>query len=209
MKTTIFAVVLLVVALALAGCKRDDQAAVRRGEGQTGVGQHDSPGPVPQQGEGQTPASGIAQKVVQLKDAQGQGVGTATIISGTRGVVVRFELQKLPPGEHAVHFHQNAKCDPPDFKSAGEHFNPEGKKHGLDVEGGAHAGDMENIRVRDDGSFNGSVSNDRMELAPGDIANSVFAKGGTALVIHERADDQKSQPSGNAGARIACGVVTP
>jgi len=149
-----------------------------------------------------------AKTAVELKDAQGKSVGTAVLASkgASSGVVMQLKLHDLPPGEHALHFHQKAQCDAPDFKSAGPHFNPEGKKHGLENPEGHHAGDMRNFTVTAKGQAKFKVVNKDVTL--GDDSHSLFSNGGTALVIHAKADDLKTDPAGNAGDRIACGVIT-
>jgi Cu-Zn family superoxide dismutase len=160
-------------------------------------------------------ASGFAQgtpvkkKVVELKDANGNDVGTATLLPQGNGVEVRLALKDLPPGRHAVHFHQNAKCDPPDFKSAGPHFNPWNKQHGLENPQGHHAGDMPNFTVKKNGTAKATVQDDDVVLEVGNGPYSLFANGGTSIIIHAKADDLKTDPVGNAGDRIACGVITP
>ncbi len=149
----------------------------------------------------------VKKKTVELKDAKGNDVGRATILSKGTGVEVKLALKDLPPGEHAVHFHQNAKCDPPDFKSDGPHFNPTSKKHGFDNPEGHHAGDMKNFTVKANGTAKATVADDSVVLGTGSEANSLFANGGTSIMIHAKGDDYKTDPSGNSGDRIACGAI--
>lgn len=145
---------------------------------------------------------------VELKDGKGASVGTAVIGQGkgASGVTIKLNLKGLTPGEHAVHFHTTAKCEGPAFTSAGGHFNPEMKHHGLNNPEGPHAGDMPNFMVKANGTAKVTVVDPRVTL--GDGNNSLYANGGTALMIHAKADDLKSDPAGNAGDRIACATIT-
>ena len=151
----------------------------------------------------------VKRKVVALKDSKGSEVGTVTILSKASGVEVKLNLKGLPPGVHAVHFHQKPLCEAPDFKSAGGHFNPSGKQHGFDNPQGHHAGDMMNFTVKENGTAHASVKNTDVVLGTGSEADSLLANGGSSIMIHAKADDYKTDPAGNSGDRIACGTITP
>ncbi len=142
---------------------------------------------------------------VELSDSLGHSIGFVTIKPAGNGVTLELNLRSLPSGEHAIHFHQNAVCDAPEFKGAGPHFNPDGKQHGLNNPQGHHAGDMQNFTVDAKGNAKTTVSDPDVTLTDG--THSMFSNGGTALVIHQKADDMMTDPSGNSGGRIACGIV--
>jgi Cu-Zn family superoxide dismutase len=143
--------------------------------------------------------------VAELKNTSGQTVGTARFTQAASVVRVLVEATGLPPGPHAVHVHAVGKCDPPDFNSAGAHFNPTNKQHGALNPQGSHAGDLPNLTVAPDGTGRMETTTEQLTLGSG--PTSVWDSDGSAVVVHANADDFKTDPTGNAGARIACGVL--
>ena len=149
---------------------------------------------------------GAPSELVEIKDAQGKSVGSAQLSpNGKQGVLIVLNLKGLSPGPHGIHIHENGKCEGPDFKTAGGHFNPEKKKHGLKSPEGPHGGDLMEIIVGKDGSAKTILTSAATTLGEG--SHSLIKAGGTSLVIHAKSDDQKTDPSGNSGDRIACGVI--
>jgi Cu-Zn family superoxide dismutase len=142
----------------------------------------------------------------QLKDSHGKAVGDVDLVQTPAGVLIKLQIKGVAPGEHAFHVHAVGKCEAP-FESAGPHFNPGNHKHGM-MSGQAHAGDMPNLHVPQSGELSVEVVNVAITLEKGK-PNSVFDTDGSALVIHAKADDYKSDPAGNAGDRIACGIIQP
>jgi len=140
-----------------------------------------------------------------LKNAEGKEIGSANLTQTPHGVLINLSVKGLPPGEHAFHVHAVGKCEPP-FTSAGGHFNPQSKKHGMLAAEGYHAGDMPNLHIPQSGDLAVEILNANITLEKGK-PNSVFDADGSAVVIHAGSDDYKSDPAGDAGGRIACGVI--
>ena len=141
----------------------------------------------------------------ELKDKDGKSVGHAHFREMSDGVLVRVEVKGLTPGLHAVHVHTVGKCEAPGFTSAAGHFNPAGKKHGLKNPDGAHAGDLPNMLIAKDGAGRFEALTDAITLRA--APTSVFDADGSALVIHVGVDDDMTDPTGNAGDRVACGLI--
>jgi superoxide dismutase, Cu-Zn family len=143
----------------------------------------------------------------EFKTSVGETVGNATMTQNADGSVrLQVQVRGLPPGAHGIHFHAVGACAP-DFEAAGGHYNPASREHGLENPNGPHAGDLPNLTINADGTGALDTNTTLVTLAPGD--QTLFDADGTALVIHAFTDDQKTSPSGNSGARIACAVVQP
>ncbi len=138
-----------------------------------------------------------------LKDAKGQPVGDVTLEQTPHGVLIKGTLSNLPAGTHAIHIHETGKCEGPEFKTAGGHFNPGKKTHGMMSPGGKHEGDLPNITTTPDGK-----AQFEFFANEGLTVQSLMDADGSAIVVHAQADDYKTDPAGNAGGRIACGVVS-
>jgi Cu-Zn family superoxide dismutase len=149
--------------------------------------------------------SGGEPAVVELRTAAGQPVGAAQFTQAGNVVRIVLEARGLPPGRHAVHVHAVGKCDPPDFTTAGGHFNPLGRQHGALNPQGSHAGDLPNLTVAPDGTGRLETSTEQLSLGSG--PTTLWDADGSALVIHAGPDDFKTDPTGNSGARLACGVL--
>lgn len=186
MKTLISAAALTLATAALAQPPR----AARAGAADAGVSAN-----------GPSTSAGVR---VAMQDAQGKSVGHVTLEHTHAGILMRGDLSGLPPGAHAIHVHEVGQCQPP-FTTAGAHYNPTKREHGLMNEKGHHAGDLPNITVGADGRAQFEALSADLTLGKGRA--SVMDKDGSSVVVHAKADDHTTGPSGNAGDRIACGVI--
>lgn len=144
---------------------------------------------------------------VTIKASDGTEVGTAKLVQKGKNVEVKLDITNLPDGIHGIHIHAKAACDAPDFKTAGGHFNPTGKQHGFENPNGHHLGDFpQNLEVGMDRHLRMSETLKDVSLDP-NAPNSLTANGGTSIIIHAKQDDMRTDPSGDSGNRIACGVI--
>lgn len=150
------------------------------------------------------PDNAVRAAIINTK---GKTIGSALLTPDKGGVRIRLEVKGLAPGPHGYHIHETGRCEAPGFTTAGAHLNPEGKKHGLQNPEGPHAGDLPNLNVASDGTAKADWIAGGVTLTKGE-PNSLLKDGGTSIVIHEAPDDGVTDPSGNSGARVACGAIS-
>jgi superoxide dismutase, Cu-Zn family len=197
---------ILAAGMVLAACeRRPDVPPAQPMEGEAEMAPlPPQPGVAPGVGGMTAPAGG---HVVEMIDRQGQSVGGARIEQDGDGVRISIRVTGLTPNqEHGFHFHETGRCDPPSFESAGGHFNPTGHQHGFENPQGPHAGDLPNLRANAEGVADTTFTVTAISLTA-NVQNSIVDADGTALMVHARPDDYRTDPSGNSGDRIACGAV--
>ncbi|MBH0231301.1 superoxide dismutase family protein [Halobacillus yeomjeoni] len=202
----LFAIATLALVLSACGSSSETDSSSTQNETESTTGETNSENSENEESGSDESEEMSEELQVTLKNADGNEVATAILKEDDNGVEIDLNGTDLPEGTHGFHIHETGSCEAPDFKSAGGHFNPTNASHGTETEDGPHAGDLPNIEVSSDGMVQTTVNADMVTLKP-EQDNSLLKEEGTALVIHAGADDKKSQPSGDAGERIACGVI--
>ena len=152
-------------------------------------------------------AEGARVAQAKMIDATGKKIGIVTLVeNGHGGVQISLNAHGLTPGLHGVHIHSIGHCVTPNFVSAGAHFNPGGTQHGMENPLGPHAGDLPNLEVKPNGNAATNIENEYVTLEPG-MVNSLMDANGSAIIIHQKPDDNVTSPTGNSGGRVACGVI--
>ena len=151
------------------------------------------------------PHSGQALATANMIGSDGKPRGSAAFVETAAGTLVQLRLNGIPPGVHGIHIHEVGQCQGPDFKTAGGHYNPGGRSHGLLAHQEIHAGDLPNVYAHENGEVWADILTPRVSLGSGQ--NSLFPQGGTSLVVHAAPDDYATNPAGASGDRIACGVI--
>lgn len=141
-----------------------------------------------------------------LINEKGEEIGQVSLTEGEDGLSIHVQAEGLSPGLHGFHIHEKGECIPPTFDSSGGHFNPTNKEHGFDNPKGFHLGDLPNLKVGKDGTVNERITTQDVTLKKG-VENSITDYGGTSIMIHEKKDDYKTDPAGEAGARVACAII--
>lgn len=185
---------LLMMVFVLAACGADEE----------------SDGGADENGNGDGAAEAPSEEIeVTMYDTEEEPIGTAVLSESEEdGLTIALEAEGLEPGEHGMHIHDAGMCEGPTFETAGSHFNPTDASHGFDHEDGPHAGDLENIEVAEDGTVSTEVPAENVTILDEEVETSLMTDSGTSLIIHSDADDYVSQPSGDAGDPVACGVIT-
>jgi Cu-Zn family superoxide dismutase len=151
--------------------------------------------------------SSLSPIKVKMINTKGKNIGEAMLSEDSKGVKIVLTAEGLKPGFTAIHIHEIGKCEVPDFKTASGHFNPGHKEHGFNNPNGFHAGDLPNIEVSQTGKVSAEIHAMEFTLKQGE-KNSLLDEDGSAIVIHEKRDDYKTDPTGNSGNRMACGVIS-
>lgn len=190
-------------ALALSACAREDEAPAANDAGNAALANSAAGNAMMPGGA----AAGGAAQSFNFAGGDGKALGSVSVSQGAGGLAMTITATGMPAGTHGLHLHEKGLCEGPKFESAGAHWNPASKKHGRDNAQGAHLGDLANIEIGADGSATTTLGAPGVMMTSG--ANMIADADGTSLVVHAKADDYKTDPSGDSGDRIACAVLAP